>query len=109
MGESQQRAKVITAKAESVSGILKQRKAVAESIADSKTHGKLKQVAKPSSLTRSLRKTGVALVLAPDPLTGVAGAVLIGVSMATKKKDASSAASVFEETRTLLAEMGRPI
>ena len=109
MGESQRRAKVIIASAESVTGVLKQRAVVAKSLADSKTRDKLKQVARPNSVTKTLRKTGLALILAPDPITAVPGAVLVGASIATRKKDASSAASVFEETRKLLAEMGRLI
>ncbi len=78
-------------------------------MANTKTREALRQVGKPNSFSKTLRKTGVALMLAPDPVTAVPGAVLIGASILTKRKEASSAASVYEETRKLLADMKRLI
>jgi hypothetical protein len=100
---------MISAKAESVTSILAQRSAVARSMGDAKTKDSLKQVVKPNSISKTLRRTGLALVLAPDPITAVPGAVLIGASIATRKRDALNAASVAEETRKILDEMGRLI
>ena len=66
----------------------------------------LRQVARPNSISKTLRRAGVALLLSPDPFTDVPGAIMLGASIATRNKDPLSPASVFAETRKLLAEMG---
>ena len=85
---------------------MQERGAVAAGLADAKTQEGLKQVARPNSISRTLRKAGVALILAPDPITAVPGAMMLGASFATKGREPLSPASVVEETRKLLAEMG---
>ena len=79
---------------------------MARRLADQETTKRLREVVKPNSLSRTLRKAGVALILAPDPITAVPGAVLLGASLATRGRQPLSPASVFEETRKLLDEMG---
>jgi len=83
-----------------------ERGTLAGSIADVETRDKLRQVVKPNSVSKTLRKAGVGLVLAPDPITAVPGAILLGVSFATRGREPLSPASVFKETRKLLAEIG---
>jgi hypothetical protein len=85
---------------------MKERAEVATSVGDAETRARMRQVAKPNSVSSTLRKAGVALVLAPDPITAFPGAVMLGASFATKKRKPLSPASVFEETRKLLSEMG---
>lgn len=84
---------------------MRERQSVAASLADSETRERLKQVAKPNSISRTLRKAGVALILAPDPITAVPGAMMLGASFATRGRDPLSPASVVDETRKLLAEL----
>ena len=79
---------------------------MARRLADQETTKRLREVVKPNSLSRTLRKAGVALILAPDPITAVPGAVLLGASLATRGRQPLGPASVFEETRKLLDEMG---
>jgi len=85
---------------------MKERAAVAGCLADSDTRDRLKQVMKPNSISRTLRKAGVALILSPDPFTGVPGVIMLGASLATRNKEPLSPASVLAETRKLMAEMG---
>ena len=85
---------------------MRERAAVASGLADAETRERLKQVARPNSVSRTLRRAGVALILAPDPITAVPGAMMIGASFATRRREPLSPASVVEETRKLLAEMG---
>ena len=85
---------------------MRERAEVANGLGDKETKEKLRQVAKPASVSRTLRKAGVALMLAPDPITAVPGAMMLGASFAAKRRDPLNPASVFEETRKLLAEMG---
>jgi hypothetical protein len=84
---------------------MQDRAAVAGALADSKTRDRLRQVVRPNSISRTLRKAGVALILAPDPITAFPGAMMLGASFATRGRDPLSAASVFAETSKLLAEM----
>jgi hypothetical protein len=80
--------------------------AVASAVGDRETKARLRQVVKPTSVSRTLRKAGVALILAPDPITAVPGAMMLGASFVAKQREPLNASSVFEETRRLLAEMG---
>ena len=79
---------------------------MARGLADAETRERLRQVAKPNSVSRTLRKAGVALILAPDPITAVPGAMMLGASLATRRREPLSSSSVFDETRKLLAELG---
>jgi len=85
---------------------LRERTTVAERLADVETRDGLKQVAKPNSISKTLRKAGIGLILAPEPLTAVPGAIILGASFATRRREPLSPASVFNETRKLLAEIG---
>jgi L-aminopeptidase/D-esterase-like protein len=106
VSESHLRGHLLKCSAASAIRVLKEREEVAKRLADAETTKRLKEVAKPNSLSRTLRKTGVALILAPDPITTVTGAMMLGASFATRGRQPLSPASVFEETRKLLAEIG---
>ncbi|HUK74389.1 MAG TPA: hypothetical protein VLU99_01255 [Nitrososphaerales archaeon] len=86
--------------------VMRDRAAVASGVGDGRTRERLKQVAKPNSVSRTLRRAGVALILAPDPITAVPGAMMLGASFAMRRREPLTPASVVEETRRLLAEMG---
>ena len=75
-------------------------------LADKESRNSLRQVARPNSISRTLRKAGVTLMLSPDPLTDIPGAIMLGASVVTRNKEPLRPASVFAETRKLLAEMG---
>jgi hypothetical protein len=110
MSESQRRVqKVLRSSASSTTRVLGERAALAKCLADKGTRDALKQVVKPNSLSRTLRKAGVALILAPDPVTAVPGVAMLGASFAMRGKKPLSPASVFEDTRALLAEIGSSI
>lgn len=66
-------------------------------------------MAKPNSLSGALRKTGVALIVAPDPISAVPGAVMLVASLAAKRREPIKPASVLEEARKLLDELGSSI
>jgi hypothetical protein len=105
VSESHRRAELLRCSASSATRVLKERETVARCLADTETKERLRQVAKPNSISRTLRKVGVALILAPDPITAVPGAVMLGASFATRRREPLSPASVFEETRKLLEEI----
>ena len=106
MSESHRRVELLKSTATSATRVLKERREVAGSLADAETRERLKEVVKPNSISKTLRKAGLALILSPDPITDVPGAIMLGASFAIKRRDPLSPASVFEETRKLLVEMG---
>jgi hypothetical protein len=99
--------KLLKSTASSVARVLKEKGAIAASMGDPQAKSSLKQVVRPNSFSKTMRSTGVALILAPEPITAVPGAVVLGVSLLTKKRDPLGMASVMDETRKLLDEIGR--
>jgi hypothetical protein len=82
---------------------------VAKCLGDGETRDGLRQVVKPNSISKTMRKAGIGLLLAPDPVTAVPGAILLGASLAMRGREPLSPASVLNETRKLLAEIGSSI
>jgi hypothetical protein len=81
---------------------------VAWSLSNTETKKSLNQVVKPNSVSKTLRKVGVAMLLSPDPLGPIAdipGVVLLGASYAMRKGEPESIASVFKETQSMLREL----
>jgi hypothetical protein len=52
-----------------------------------------------------MRKTGVALAVAPEPLTTVAGVALMGASTAMKSREPASLASLRDETIRAIGDL----
>ena len=81
---------------------------VAASLSSGETKDRLKQVVKPNSISRTMRKVGVAVLLSPDPLGPIAdipAVALLGASYAMKKGEPESLESVFRETRKMLRDL----
>jgi hypothetical protein len=106
VSESYRQARLLKDKAASVARVLKDRGDVAVVLGDKKTTSALKALVKPNSPSKTLRKAGVAFILAPDPVTAVPGLVMLGASFALKNRDPMSVSSLFAEARKLLEEIG---
>ncbi len=81
---------------------------VASSLSNTETKKSLNQVVKPNSVSKTLRKVGVAVLLSPDPLgpiVDIPGVVILGASFAMKKGEPESIESVFKETQSMLREL----
>jgi hypothetical protein len=81
---------------------------VARSLSNTETKKSLYQVVKPNSVSKTLRKAGVAVLLSPDPLGPIAdvpGVLLLGASYAMKKREPQSIKSLFKETQMVLDEL----
>ena len=85
---------------------MKDRADTATALGDKKTASAMKGLVRPNSPSKTLRKAGVAFILAPDPVTAVPGLVMLGASFALKNRDPVSVGSVFAEARKLLEEIG---
>jgi hypothetical protein len=53
-----------------------------------------------------MKKAGVALIAAPDPVTGVAGVALVATSFAMKKNEPTNLENLAQETRKIIRELG---
>ena len=81
---------------------------VAMSLSNTETKSRLNQVVKPNSVSKTLRKVGMAVLLSPDPFGPVAdipAVALLGASYAMKKGEPESIASVIKKTQSMLREL----
>jgi hypothetical protein len=52
-----------------------------------------------------MRKAGIALIVTPEPITGVPGVALLASSFVMKRKEPASLGSLAQETRKVLREI----
>lgn len=78
---------------------------VAIAVGDKAVREKLKLVVKPPRLSSSLKKAGVVLVLAPDPLTLVPGSIMIGLGHVARGRDPANLGDMVAETRKMMSEL----
>lgn len=71
----------------------------------SKTNSRFQQAAKPASLAGGMKKAGVALLVAPDPFTDVAGAALLAGHFAMKRREPAGFEQLANETRKLIKDL----
>jgi hypothetical protein len=81
------------------------RKEVAASLDSKAARGRVKDVVKPSSPASTMKKVGVALIAAPDPITAVPGVALLASAYALKKKEPASLNSLLAESRKILRDL----
>ena len=71
---------------------------VARVIADKATSKSIRLAVKPPRVASSLRKAGVLFLLAPDPITAVPGAIMVGASYVAKRREAAGLEELVRET-----------
>lgn len=74
-------------------------------VSDEKARKSVKLVVKPPKVSGSLKKAGVLLVLAPDPVTLVPGVAMIGAGYAMRKREPSDIEDLVKETRKTMREL----
>ena len=77
---------------------------VASSINPAPVTRHIERLTKPKSLGGTMRKVGIALIAAPDPITGVPGVALLASSFVMKKKEPASLSNLAQETRKVLRD-----
>ncbi|MDG6953844.1 MAG: hypothetical protein JRN33_02525 [Nitrososphaerota archaeon] len=101
MGEKE----LLRSTAQSLQRISRSKSEVASGLDSSAISRQVERVTKPGSPGAAMKKAGVALIAAPEPLTGVAGVALVASSFAIKGKEPASLASIAQETRKILREI----
>lgn len=91
--------------ADSVSRTARERVEVAQRIGEKRTAAALNSAVRPRSMAGTLRSGGIALLVAPEPITTIAGAAMIGVSVYAKGRDPLNTSSVVHEARKILEDL----
>ncbi len=78
---------------------------VATAIADPATTKRLRDVVKPPKVAGSLRKTGVLLILTPDPISLVPGVAMVGASFVMKRREPAGLEDLVSETAKMMREL----
>lgn len=101
-------AKLSKSIADSLTRTSQDRAHVAESISNAETRKMLDDVVKPRSISKTLKKLGIMILLSPDPLgpiTDVPGAVLLSASYLMKGREPIGVESVFREAQQALCDL----
>jgi len=78
---------------------------VSRALDTKETARSLRGVTHPASLSGAVRKTGVALALAPEPFTTVAGVAMIAGSFALKRREPASLGDLADEAAKQLGDL----
>ncbi len=97
--------RLILSSASSVSRLAKEKAEVAARADAAPVAEHVRKVTKPASLSSGMKKAGIALIAAPDPITGVPGVALLVSSYVLKKKEPASLGHLALETRKILREI----
>jgi hypothetical protein len=92
-------------KVRSLQRLAKDYEVIADSIDGEETARSLRRVTHPTTLTGTLRTTGIALAVAPEPFTTVAGVALLGASLATKRREPASLATLQVELTKVMSSI----
>lgn len=97
--------KLIRSSTDSVSRLVSEKVHVVKTVNTSPLRRHFDNLTKPPSLSGGMRKVGITLIVAPDPITGVPGVVLLASSFVMKRKEPASLGSLAQETRKVLREI----
>lgn len=97
--------KVIVTSTDSVSRLAAEKASVAKNLDTSVVNDRFEQVLRPKSLAGGMKRLGIALVAAPDPITSVPGVALLASSYVMKSRESASLAHLAKETSRVLREM----
>jgi len=97
--------RLIRSSTDSASRLVNEKARIAAVVDTSPLRPHLDDLIKPPSLSGGMRKAGIALVLTPDPISGVPGVALLASSFVMKKREPASLESLAQETRKALQEI----
>ncbi len=78
---------------------------VATSLDTTDSNRALRSVTTPTTIKGTVRKVGIALAIAPEPFTTVAGVALVAASFAMGGREPASLGTLREEARLQFAEL----
>jgi len=96
---------VIQARAESLKRTSQDCAQVSLTLDTEETARSLRRLTHPTSLGGVVKKAGIALALAPEPITTVAGVALIAGSFAMKRREPTSLGDLADEAARQLGDL----
>ena len=96
---------LVQSSALSVSRIAQTKAEAASAIDAATVTRKVETLTKPRSPGSVMKKLGIALIVAPDPITAVPGVALVASSYVLKKNEPASIAHLALETRKILRDV----
>ena len=103
--QSSQAKKLLVSSTDSVSRVVRERVQVGSQIDGSHVQKHLESVTKPKSVAGGMKKLGIALIAAPDPITGVGGVALVASALVLKSREPIGLTHLARETKKVLREM----
>jgi hypothetical protein len=103
--QAPQAKKLIISSTSSVSRLASEKALVAKELKAAEVQDHLERVARPKSLSGGMKKLGIALIAAPDPITGVPGVALLASSYVMKRREPVGLTHLAQETKKVLREM----
>ena len=100
-----QEKRILRSATDSLSRIAETKTEVASRLDSASVARHVQNITKPNSPGATMKKAGVALIAAPDPITGVAGVALVASSFALTGKEPASLAHLAKEARKVLRDV----
>ena len=97
--------RLIRSTTDSLSRLAETKADVASNVDPARAMLHIERLTKPKSLGGTMRKAGIALIAAPDPITGIPGVALLATSFIMKKKEPASLGNLAQETRKVLRDL----
>lgn len=96
---------MVASKLESVERRATARIELANRMGNAQVRRSLKQLARPNSVSGTLRKAGAVLLLSPDPLSDIPAIAMIATSFIMKRREPLSLSSTVVEAGKTLREL----
>ena len=98
--------RIVRSAADSLMRLRDAKSNVASSVDTKNVSKRLNSVSRPGSPSSTLKKAGLALIVAtPDPITAVPGVALIAASFATKRNEPTKLDDLAAETKRILRDI----
>ena len=97
--------KIISSNAESLKRVSRTRAEVAAGVDTGTLARPIGDLIRPNSISKTMRKVGIALLASPDIISDVPGAALVATSYVIKNKDPTSLGQLALETKKILRDI----
>ena len=100
-----QEKKLLRSTTESLTRLAEAKSEVSGRVDPANAERHMRNLSKPSSPTSTMKKVGVALIAAPDPVTAVPGVALVASAYALKNREPATLNDLARETRKILRDI----
>jgi hypothetical protein len=101
-----QEKKLLRSTTESLTRLAEAKSQVSAGVDPATAQRHMRNLSKPNSPASTMKKVGIALIAAPDPVTAVPGVALVASAYALKNKEPTTLNDLARETRKILRDIG---